>query len=98
MRLHEIPKALRAEPRQRVLDLDRAAQPQHIRVRIGTRDARPAGIIGPAGRWVMLVAVPVGPVRSVGRHFPSLSFLATPNGELKKRDGSRVGNAPLPLN
>jgi len=44
--MHQIPEALRAKTRERVLDLDGAAQPHDIRVRIGARDAGPAGIIG----------------------------------------------------
>ena len=68
IRVHQIPQPLRAKPRQRVLNLDRAAQPQHIRVRVRTCDAGPAGIGGPVIERMLLVAVTVtiDPVHSVG--------------------------------
>src|SRR5437879_2631172 len=59
IRVHQIPQPLRAKPRQRVLNLDRAAQPQHIRVRVRTCDAGPAGTGGPVIERVLLVAVTV---------------------------------------
>ena len=38
------PEPLRAEPRERVLDLDRAAQAQHVLARVGALDALPAPV------------------------------------------------------
>jgi len=57
--LHQVPEALRTEPRQRVLDLDGAAQAEHIRIRIRTRDAGPAGVSGPVIQRLLLVAVAI---------------------------------------
>ena len=39
LRVEHLPEALRAERRERVLDLERAAQPLDVRLRVGTDDA-----------------------------------------------------------
>src|SRR5260370_31317411 len=79
IRVHQIPQPLCPKPRERVLNLDRAAQPQHVRVRIRARDARPAGISAPVVEMFVAVTVtvslPIGPIRSVGRRLLFLTFL-----------------------
>ena len=68
--LHQVPQTLRAQAGQRVLNLNRAAQPQHLRVCIRARDSGPAWIAAPMIYWrvgfpvsASPIGLAIGPVR-----------------------------------